>query len=246
MSEDLIRQRILDEILYHKNETSFVYHCAPQADFPGVGNLGEKVSSFVRGLGFKCSSNYEYFMQTGNGFIDFKIEHTKEQLSDPYACQFCLGSKKLIPLENQEKQMLNARADRRCFSCGRELIVAEMIRIVGPYTMVEPLIKEVKSKVGLIIPSTCWRVWRIGRVVKLGEREVFWAERAGKRKSYNQTVIDIPKGEYFNRPEVDIGDIVMFQDLSVRPVTAGCNSYFLVHYDDLEMVVDSEDSVVPM
>jgi co-chaperonin GroES (HSP10) len=129
--------------------------------------------------------------------------------------------------------------------CGRELIVADMLTIIGPYIMVEPLVQEVKSKVGLIIPATCWRVWRIGKVVRLGEKSVYWSSGGGRRNSFGQQVIDVPKGRNYSRPDVNVGDIVMFQNLAVREVNAGCNRYFLIHYDDAEFRVDSLDSVQP-
>jgi len=169
---------------------------------------------------------------------------TKE---DVYACRYCLGTKEFkIEDDNFEKINAEARAARKCLGCGRSLVVADMIKIIGPYIMIEPIQKEVKTKVGLIIPSTCWRVWRIGRVVRLGGPSVYWSQGGGKRNSFGQQVVEVPKGRMYHCPNVVVGDIVMFQDLAVRSINAGCNEYFLIHYDDVELKMDSMDDLMPM
>lgn len=127
----------------------------------------------------------------------------------------------------------------RCCICGRSVYTLDQIKIVGPFIIVEPVTPEVKTR-GIIFPSTMWRVWRVGRVAKLGERErytCFRYSKSGKRLGKLRT---------FARPEVDIGDIVLFQKQAPRGFDLGRGKIFFLHYEDVELKVESINTILPM
>lgn len=132
------------------------------------------------------------------------------------------------------------KESNRCCFCGRSVYTLDQIKIVGPFIIVEQVTPEVKTKGGIIFPSTLWRIWRVGRVAKLGEKDkytCFRFSKSGKRLGRLRT---------FKRPDVEVGDIVLFQKQAPRGYDLGRGNIYFIHYEDVEIKVESENSILPM
>ena len=108
------------------------------------------------------------------------------------------------------------------------------MRILGPYNLVEPLEKGVTTKMGLILPATMWKHWRIAKVTKLGEKRVCYVKK------------DDAKQKVYIRPDLRPGDIILIENLSMQRVELNLKPYFLCHYYDAALVLDSMDRILPM
>lgn len=145
-------------------------------------------------------------------------------------CKFC--ESRLEPSLYDDKN--------RCCKCGRSVYLLENIKIHGPFIIVEPVTPEVKTKGGIIFPSTLWKIWRVGKVVKLGEKDRYTCFR------FNRKGKQLGKLRTFKRPEVEVGDIVLFQKQAPKGYDLGRGKIFFIHYEDVELKVNSLNTLLPM
>jgi co-chaperonin GroES (HSP10) len=123
----------------------------------------------------------------------------------------------------------------------------KIMRIVGPYILIEPISKDVISKGGIILPITSWRFWCIGRVLQLGEKPYICFKYAqtvyDKETRMNEQKVE---QKIYERPDVTIGDLVLFERASVvHECDLENKKCYLVHYYDVACKIENENNVMP-
>jgi co-chaperonin GroES (HSP10) len=114
------------------------------------------------------------------------------------------------------------------------MIDVSKVRMVGPYMLVEPVVKEVWSKGGIIIPATMWRVWRVGQVANIGSKEFCIVDREkGKKKG-------------FRRPDLKLKDIILFENMALKRMEFNNKPYFRLHWYDAAIKLRSLHDILPM
>lgn len=166
------------------------------------------------------------------------LDKSKEGL--PYVCTSCkkrYSNWKEVywkSLEETEK----AKREKYCEGCRRHYVHPSMLRIIGPFILIMPSLKDGVTKNGVIMPVTMWRLWRIGEVSALGEKEIFKCDRREPGKNGSKT-------RAYGRPDVKIGDTVLVLKNAIRHVRMGCENYYFVHYNDVECVVEKPEHFMP-
>jgi co-chaperonin GroES (HSP10) len=111
---------------------------------------------------------------------------------------------------------------------------------VGPFVIVIPVSQEMITKSGIIFPATLWKLWNVAQVAKLAEREIYTCFKVNKKGK------QIGKIRTFTRPDVKIGDIVLFQKWAPRGYDLGRGNIYFIHYEDIEISFQKGTFIYPM
>lgn len=167
---------------------------------------------------------------------------SEERLIEKKEMYVCHNCKKKYP-DSWNTGYIKATTDlaiksRKCEICGRYYVHPSLMRIIGPYILIQPLLKDAKTKHGVIMPQTVWRLWRIGEVAQLGERKIYTYERHEPGKK--------PKMKSYLRPDVKLGDTILVLKNAIRNVRLGVSNLYFVHYDDCECTLTDPETFMPI
>lgn len=155
-------------------------------------------------------------------------------------CKACEGSFFSESVQESEYGYLPGERAKVCVICGKKLCPLHWIKITGPFIIIVPYNEDMKTKAGVILPHSTWRLWKLGKVVKVPEHNRYTCFKRNKKGK------SIGKLRTFTRPEVEVGDLVMFEKYAARGIDLSDGFVYMVHFEDIPIKLSQEDAIIPM